>query len=88
MVDTFGKYFLGLLKLQCTYEESLMSGIESILTAKGLDITKAIFLGFDGYSVMCGVNTGLFDYLSTTRHSSLCSCSSLMCTYREPLRKS
>lgn len=60
MVDTFGKYFLGLLKLQCTYEESLMSGIESILTAKGLDITKAIFLGFDGYSVMCGVNTGKY----------------------------
>lgn len=51
---------LGLLKLQCTYEESLMSGIESILTAKGLDITKAIFLGFDGYSVMCGVNTGKY----------------------------
>lgn len=52
--------FLGLLKLQCTYEESLMSGIESILTAKELDITKAIFLGFDGYSVMCGVNTGKY----------------------------
>ncbi|XP_062569444.1 uncharacterized protein LOC134231500 [Saccostrea cucullata] len=51
--------FLGLLKLQCTDAESLTSSLESILIAKGLDVSKAIFVGFDGCNVMSGVNTGV-----------------------------
>lgn len=34
--------------------------IELILIVKGFDIIKVIFFGFDGYSVMCGVNIGKY----------------------------
>lgn len=50
--------FLGLIHLQKTDAESLMMAIETFLLAKGVDITKAIFVGFDGCNTMSGVNSG------------------------------
>lgn len=35
-----------------------MTAIETFLLAKGIDITKALFVGFDGCNTMSGVNTG------------------------------
>nr|XP_022338341.1 E3 SUMO-protein ligase KIAA1586-like isoform X3 [Crassostrea virginica] len=51
--------FLGLIHLHKTDAESLMMAIETFLLAKGVDITKAIFVGFDGCNTMSGVNSGL-----------------------------
>jgi hypothetical protein len=50
--------FLGLIPLQKSDAESLMTAIETFLLAKGIDITKAMFVGFDGCNTMSGVNTG------------------------------
>lgn len=50
--------FLGLVHLHKTDAESLMLAIENFLLANGVDITRAIFVGFDGCNTMSGVNTG------------------------------
>lgn len=49
--------FLELIDLQRSDAESLMTAIETFLLAKGIDITKAMFVGFDGCYTMSGVNT-------------------------------
>ena len=50
--------FLGLIHLQRLDTESLMTAIETFLLAKGIGITKAMFVGFDGCITLSGVNTG------------------------------
>ena len=51
--------FLGIVRLARTDAESLMTAIETFLVAKGIDIKKAAFVGFDGCNTMSGVNKGV-----------------------------
>ena len=50
--------FLGIIELKRTDAESFMTAIQNFLTTKGVDITKAVFVGFDGCNVMSGENKG------------------------------
>ena len=52
--------YLGLIHLDRGDAESLMKAIESFLIAKGVNIQRAIFVGFDGCNTMSGVNTGKY----------------------------
>ena len=51
-------YYLGLIEVTGTDSASLMEAIERFLMAKGIDITKAVFVGFDGCNTMSGENNG------------------------------
>ncbi|XP_053390185.1 uncharacterized protein LOC128553096 isoform X2 [Mercenaria mercenaria] len=51
--------FMGVIRVVSTDAASLMEAIERFLQGKGIDIKKAIFVGFDGCNVMSGVNKGL-----------------------------
>ena len=51
-------YYLGLIEVTGTDSASLMEAIERFLMAKGIDITKAVFVGFDGCNTMSGENKG------------------------------
>ena len=46
--------FLGLIHLQISDTESLMTAIETFFVGN----TKAMFVGFDGFNTLSGVNTG------------------------------
>jgi hypothetical protein len=50
--------FVGIIQVVSTDAASLMEAIERFLQGKGIDIKKAIFVGFDGCNVMSGVNKG------------------------------
>ncbi|WAR08290.1 ZMYM1-like protein [Mya arenaria] len=52
-------YFLGITHVKKQDAESLMSAIEDFLLRKGLDIRKALFVGFDGCNTMSEENKGL-----------------------------
>lgn len=51
-------YFLGIVEVKRTDAASIMAGIEDFLRLKGVDITKAVFVGFDGCNTMSGENKG------------------------------
>lgn len=54
---TVKEAFLELVHLHKTDAESLMLAIENFLLANGVDITRGIFVGFDGCNTISGVNT-------------------------------
>ena len=51
-------YYLGLIEVTGTDSASLMEAIERFLMAKGNDITKAVFVGFDRCNTMNGEKKG------------------------------
>lgn len=51
-------HYLGIINVDRTDAESLQNAIESFLLAKGLDVTKCRFVGFDGANVMSGEVSG------------------------------
>ena len=51
-------HFLGIVNVQHTNAESLLNAIQGFLVAKGLDIAKCRFVGFDGANVMSGEVSG------------------------------
>ena len=56
--STVSEHYLGLIHVRKTDAESLMAAIEGFLLAKGVDITKARFVGFDGTNTMSGEISG------------------------------
>lgn len=58
-------HFLGIIHVQKTNAESLLNAIQGFLVAKGLDITKCCFVGFDGANVMSGEVSGEFFFKLT-----------------------
>ena len=46
--STVGDYYLGIIEVQRTDAASLMAAIEHFLIAKGVNTSKAAFVGFDG----------------------------------------
>ena len=60
-------HFLGIVHVTKTNAESLLNAIQGFLVAKGLDITKCRFVGFDGANVMSGEVSGEFYGLRITQ---------------------
>ena len=55
---TIKDHFLGMVNVKKTDAESLMGEMERFLISKEVDISKIMFVGFDGCNTMSGVNTG------------------------------
>ena len=64
-------HFLGIIHVTKTNAKSLLNAIQEFLVAKGLDITKCQFVGFDGANLLSGDVSGEFFRLRITQYDSL-----------------
>jgi len=53
------EHYLGLAKVDYVTDESLMNELYNFLNEKGTDITKVMFISFDGYNTMSGTQRGV-----------------------------
>lgn len=51
--------YVGVVNLGCTNAEAITSAIEKICIAKGIDLTKCLFIALDGTNVMSGEYSGV-----------------------------
>ena len=59
-------HLLGIINVSCTHAATLMGEIERFLLAKGVDISKAMFVGFDGCNTVSGENKGTYNSIIFT----------------------
>ena len=67
-------HLLGLINVSRTDAATLMGEIERFLLAKGVDISKAMFVGFDGCNTMSGENKGTSTFFFSSSRITIGVC--------------